>query len=516
MGSESAGTVFLIGAGPGDPGLVTVKGRELLSSADAVVFDNLIPDELVVGLREGVEQIYVGKQAGHHTMSQDDINRLLVSLARQGKTVARLKGGDPFVFGRGGEEAAFLRENGVPYVVVPGVTAGVAGPAYCGIPATDREKASFVLFVTGHKAGEKDSTSVPWEWVAKANQGTIVIYMGVSEIANIVETLVGSGMSADTPAAAIERATLPSQRVFKARLSELPEVAVREKLRPPALVCIGEVVDLRAALDWFGGKPLFGLRVMVTRPADQARELYRRLRELGAEVLPYQTIATREFLDILAWRRCREISSPTKWLVFTSENGVRYFMKQFKGQMGDVRKLGGFSIAAVGSGTARALERFTLTADFIPTKATTADLARQMAAQVDLKDASVVRVQGNLSDDMVANALAGAGAEVIPLAVYNTYTPKWPEGFKERLLSDPPEVILFSSGSTVDGLRQHLTEIEVKQVAEKAVIVSIGPMTSKHVTASGVEVTIECADHSIGAMVEELLTYYEKNAFRRP
>ena len=515
MTADNQGRVYLIGAGPGDPGLITVRGRELLFGADSVVFDNLVPDELVVMLGEDVEKIYVGKQAGHHAMPQDEINKLLVSLANEGKKVARLKGGDPFVFGRGGEEARYLRENDVPYEIVPGVTAGVAGPEYCGIPVTDRERASFVLFATGHKAKEKDRTSVPWEWVAKAEHGTIVIYMGVSEMSEIVDTLIRSGMSPETPAAAIERGTLPTQRVIRATLKDLPKVSEQEKLHPPALICIGNVTDLQPTLEWFGDRPLFGSRVMVTRPADQASELYGQLRELGAEVLPYQTITTREAHDSAGWERVKEITGGAEWLVFTSENGVRYFMKQFVEQLGDVRLLGGFKVAAVGAGTARALEKYSLKADFVPTRATTAELAVQMKNALELEGASVVRVQGNLSDDTVADIITSAGATVIPLTVYNTYMPKWPEGFKERLLANPPDVILFSSGSTADGLREHLSEEEIKQVTSDAVIVSIGPTTSMHVTAQGMKVTIESGIHSIPAMVDELLAYYEKNPTRR-
>jgi uroporphyrinogen III methyltransferase / synthase len=508
MSASTDGIVYLIGAGPGDPDLITIKGNNLLFSADAVVFDNLVPLELVVRLGESVEKHYVGKKAGDHPVPQEEINHLLVKLAREGKRVARLKGGDPFVFGRGGEEVRFLKESGVPYVVVPGITAGIAGAAYAGIPVTDRSRASWVMFATGHKAKDKEVTSVPWDWVSQGKNGTLVIYMGVGEIKNIVEKLIADGMSADTPSCAIERATSQSQRITDARLADLPARVAEENIQPPALICVGEVCDLREAAAWFSNKPLLGKRIMVTRPADQATDLYRQLRSLGAEVLPYQTIATREYIDRSAWDQCRRMLSGRKWLVFTSENGVRYFMRQFAEEMGDMRGLGEYNIGAVGAGTARALESYSLSVDFVPTTATVAELAGQMAASVEVAGTLVIRVQGNLSDHTVADTLTKAGADVIGLTVYETFAPAWPGGFKEKLLAEPPDIIMFSSGSPVDYLSSHLSAEEIRRVTGHADIVSIGPSTSRHVEAQGLNVTIEAKVHSIPTMVEEMVAYY--------
>jgi uroporphyrinogen III methyltransferase/synthase len=515
MSESTDGTVYLIGAGPGDPDLITVKGRDLLFAADAVVFDNLVPLELVIRLSEKVEKYYVGKKAGDHPVPQEEINHLLVRLARDGKRVARLKGGDPFVFGRGGEEARFLKENNVRYVVVPGITAGIAGAAYAGIPVTDRTRASWVMFATGHKAKDKEVTSVPWNWVSQGHNGTLVIYMGVGEIKNIVEKLIEGGMPADTPSCAIERATSPSQRIIDAPLTDLPDRVAEENVQPPALICVGEVVDFREAVEWFSNKPLLGKRIMVTRPADQAADLYCRLRSLGAEVLPYQTIATREYIDKSAWDQCHRMPAGRKWLVFTSENGVRYFMSQFAREMGDVRRLGEYKIAAVGAGTSRALESYQLSADFMPTVATVAELAGQMAASVEVNDTLVIRVQGNLSDNTVADTLTEAGADVIGLTVYETYAPNWPGGFKEKLLAEPPDIIMFSSGSTVDYLSSHLSAEEIRQVTRHADIVSIGPSTTRHAVDQGLEVTIEAKVHSIPTMVEEMVAYYSSQPVGR-
>jgi len=365
------GIVYLVGSGPGDPDLITVKGARLLESCDVVVYDALAPDELVISLPRTVEKRYVGKKAGQHSLPQDQINELLVALARDRKNVVRLKGGDPFVFGRGSEEAEYLKKHGVPFEIVPGITAGVAGPAYAGIPATDRRRASFVMFLTGHKASDKELSSVPWDWVGRAKNGTLVVYMGVSELGNIVTSLREAGMDDATPAAAIERGTYPTQRVIRATMATLQTEVERAGLKPPSLFVFGDTVKLGDVLSWMDRKPLFGLRVLVARPSDQAGWVYRDLRDLGAEVLPYPTIATEPVDDPLAWEGVTTITGDNRWLLFTSENGVRYFMNLWRDHEIDARGLADYKIAAVGFGTARALKAFNLTPDFMPTKATT-------------------------------------------------------------------------------------------------------------------------------------------------
>jgi len=503
---EHSGVVYLVGAGPGDPGLITVRGAQLLADCDAVVYDYLIPDELIVTLRPEIERHYVGKRAGQHSLPQEKINELLVGLARAGKRVVRLKGGDPFVFGRGGEEAAALNEHGIPFEIVPGVTSGIAGPAYVGIPTTDRERASFVMMLTGHKAADKDVSGVPWNWVAKASGGTLVIYMGVTELPALVEQLIGGGMAPDTPACMIERATLPTQRRVVSTLANLPQEAKAAGLKAPALTVIGRVVELGETLDWFGKCPLCGLRVLVTRPADQAGWVYARLRDLGAEVLTCPTIATESHEDPEEWRAVEEIPAARRWILFSSENGVRYFMERWL-QNHDVRMLAGYKVAAVGFGTARALEQYHLTPDFIPTRATTAELAAQMAAQLDLSGAAVVRVRGNLGDDRAEKTLSEAGAKVIPLTVYRTFMPQWPPEMREKVVSYPPDVIMFTSGSTVDGFVANLDEPTRRTLVEQATIVSIGPSTSEIIRAHGMTVGLEAKVHSIPAMIDDLIAW---------
>ena len=512
MSLKNTGKVLLVGAGPGDPGLVTVKAVEALSSCDAVVYDNLIPESLVSVLPPRIARHYVGKLAAKHALSQDGINELLVTLANEGKTVVRLKGGDPFVFGRGGEEARYLHEHGIPFEIVPGVTSGVAGPAYAGIPVTDRDLASQVLFVTGHKSAEKSESSVDWNWVAKMTKGTVVIYMGVSEVGEIVAQLLEGGMSPDTPAAAVERGTFPTQRLIKSTLRNLSNTVEREHVKPPALFVIGDAVALSDVLKWWSDKPLFGKRILVTRPSHQAQDLYDALQSYGAEVLPYPTIAIEEAYDKAAWDAIKRIDSPNRWLVFTSENGVEFFLRQWMTEKKDVRLLADYKIAAVGTGTARSLNKHHLPADFVPTKATTSELAVQMKAALPLKDAVVVRVRGNLGDDTVEDTLREAGAKVHVAPVYQTYNPVWPDYVKARLTAAPPDVIFFTSGSSVDGFVKNLSAEQMNLVAEKALILSIGPMTTRIIESHGLKVGLEATTHSIPAMVEELLAHYRTNS----
>ncbi|MEE9442318.1 MAG: uroporphyrinogen-III C-methyltransferase [candidate division Zixibacteria bacterium] len=504
------GKVYLIGAGPGDPGLITVRGKELLYSCDAVLYDNLVCPEFIIAIPKTTEKYYVGKKAGDHPVPQEKINELLLKLAREGKSVARLKGSDPLIFGRGGEEAKYLKEHGVEFEIITGVTSGIAGPAYAGIPCTDRMLASSVLFLTGHKSSDKLKSTVPWDWVAKIKNGTVVIYMGVNEISNITSQLIEYGMNSDTSAAIVERGTFPSQRVFTATLKNLPGIVKNENVRPPALFVLGEVVNLQPYLEWFADRPLLGLRVLVTRASAQAGDLYRRLRELGAEPLPYPTIAARVVDDVNGWTNFSYIQNENKWLIFTSENGVRYFMDSFFKKFDDIRMLAGFKIAAIGAGTSKLLKEYRLPTDYMPSKATVNILVDEMPKAVDLKGAAVVRVRGNLADDLIEKAFPGMGAEVVPLTTYETYYPKWPDGLKEKLIDYPPDAILFTSGSTKKGLYHNLSKDEVDKIIQNAKVFSIGPKASAVLKSEDVNITREAKVQNIAGLLDELVDYYSE------
>jgi uroporphyrinogen III methyltransferase/synthase len=504
------GKVYLIGAGPGNPGLISVRGKELLDICDALVYDNLIPDELVVTAPRQTEKYFVGKSAGDHILSQDDICRLLVKLSREGKCVGRLKGSDPLIFGRGGEEARYLRDNGIEFEIVPGITAAVGAAAYAGIPCTDRKTASFVTFITGHRAEDSGYPAIPWEWVAKARNGTLALYMGVGEIEKIVHRLIGGGMDGKTPSAVIERGTFSTQRVFTTPLNSLAEKVKSEHIRPPAVFIIGETVNLRPHMQWLEGKPLAGIRIMVTRAADQAQEMYKSLRELGADVLPYPTIATEETVIPEAWQDIMAMADQHGWLIFTSENGVRYFFRQFLSRWKDIRHLSGVRIAAVGVGTASALARLHIAPDFIPSIATTASLASELKESGQTKGTPVLRVRGNLGDDRIEKTLTDAGAFVQPVRVYRTFFPEWPPGFRDKLFQYPPDLIAFTSGSTFDGLCHILGEDGVKEFTIGKIIASIGPSTSDHIRDRGIHTSLEADVHSIPGLIEKIIEHYAK------
>lgn len=508
MSKTAKGTVYLVGAGPGDPELITIKGKNILKSCDAVIYDSLVPEELIVTLPESVELHYVGKKPGRHSFSQENINRLLLELASRGKKVARLKGGDPFVFGRGSEEAKFLKENDIEFEIISGVTSGVAAPASGFIPCTDREKASFIVIATGHKAIEKKLSSVPWDWIAGARKGTIVIYMGVGELKQIVNELIKNGMPPDVPSAIIERGTLPSQRVITGPLNSLPRKAESEKINPPAIIVIGDVVDLQPYLQWSRQQSLLGVRVMVTRPADQAQGTYDAFRALGAEVLPYPTISTARHEDHEGWNKFQEISGYGKWLIFTSENGVRYFIRQFIDRYNDIRRLSDFKIAAIGKGTEYYLNKFNLIADFIPSDATMGTFIQEMQSIPDIFSSQFVRVRGNLGDDLLEKSLMESGGSVLPLIVYRTNYRKWPDGFKEKLFDHPPRAIIFTSGSTVDGLFANLTDEEVRKLVSGAVLASIGQSTTKKINSRGLETKIEAKVHTLDGLIDSIAGYF--------
>jgi uroporphyrinogen III methyltransferase/synthase len=508
--ADKKGTVYLIGAGPGDPDLITVKGKALLESCDVVVYDNLVPDELVVSLPPETEKLYVGKRAGKPCLAQSEINELLVKLAEEGKNVARLKGSDPLIFGRGGEEAKCLKSKGIKFEIVPGVTSGIAAPTYCGIPPTDRQKSSFVLLLTGHKAKEKTYSSVDWDWAAQARNGIIVIYMGVAEIEKIVGRLLAAGMSPNMPAAAIERGTFPTQRIIECKLSELPARTRAGSIQAPAVFVIGEAVSLRPYLSWFEDKPLMGRRVMITRPAEQAQDMYRALRRLGAEVQAAPTVATVPYDDKDGWNEFMKIDRAEKWLAFSAGSAVRNFVRQFVERFGDIRRLGSYKIAALGNGTANILKKHHLTTDFIPSSPNIEDFARQLARKAEPQNSIVVRARGDKSDASLEELLREAGIKTLPLTVYRTVFTDWTDDFRDKIFAYPPSAVIFTSPSTVDGIYRNLTETQVRKLASLSTIVAMGEATKKRLRARGLSIAIQPKDHTIQALLDELIRHFRK------
>ncbi len=408
--TPASGRVFLVGAGPGDPGLLTARALELIAQADAILYDRLIPAGALDGARPDALLVYVGKEGGGPSMAQDEIEQRLVEHARAGRSVVRLKGGDPFVFGRGGEEALVLREAGIPFEVVPGVSAGVAASAYAGIPVTHRDRASAVAFVTGHEDPDKPESAIDWPALASF-PGTLVFYMGVRQLPHIAERLIASGRPGDEPAAVIERGTLPGQRTVLATLETIAARAEAEAIRPPSITLVGPVAALREQLHWFEDRPLAGRTIAVTRARAQASGLAARLRVLGAEVVEAPAIRVVALDPPLPDLDAYDL------VCITSPNGVRLLFERLAAAGRDARALHGARIAAIGPGTARALREHGLIADVVPERFV-AEALVEVLAGVPVERALIARAR--VARDVLPDALRARGAEVDVLDLYET------------------------------------------------------------------------------------------------
>ena len=484
-------TVYLVGAGPGDPGLLTARALELIAAADVIVYDRLIPASALEGARPDATLIYAGKEGGGASMPQSEISELLVSHGVSARIVVRLKGGDPFVFGRGGEEAEALRQAGVPFEVVPGVTAGVAAPAYAGIPVTHRDEASAVAFVTGHEDPSKPSSVLDWGALA-AFPGTLVFYMGVRQLPLIASRLVDGGRASSEAAAVIERGTLPDQRVVTGTLETIASVAADAAVRAPALVVVGSVVGLRERLAWFESRPLAGITVAVTRARAQASGLASRLADLGAAVIEAPAI------------RIVPLDGPAPSLAdydlvcLTSPNGVRLLFARLAAAGLDTRALAGARVAAIGPGTASALRSFGVIADVVPSERFVAEGLVDALAGVDVRRALVARAAG--ARDVLPDALRSRGAEVDVLALYETVAS--PLTQDQLAAVEDADYVTFTSSSTVQFFFESAGAVAGRL---RARIVSIGPVTSATLREHGLEPDVEATRHDIDGLIEALV-----------
>ena len=488
--------VHLVGAGPGDPGLMTRRSLELIARADAILYDRLIPPGALDGARPDADLRYVGKQPGGHTMAQDEINALLVELGGQGLDVVRLKGGDPFVFGRGGEEAQALADAGVPFEVVPGVTAGVAAAAYAGIPVTHRDDASAVAFVTGHEDPQKPETALDWDALARF-PGTLVLYMGVRNLPEIARRLIAAGRAADEPAAVVERRTLPGQRAVEGPLSEIAARVELAGIKPPAITLVGPVARLRQGLAWLERRPLFGRSVVVTRARAQASGLARRLEDLGATVIeaPAIRIEPRPAAEVDA--RVAEIEKVALVCV-TSPNGAGLLMDALERAGSDARALAGTTVAAIGPGTAAELRRRGVRADVVPERSVAEALVEALA-QVEVEGRRVLVARASEARDVLPDALRERGAEVEVLPLYDTVAePLADDALRAAAGAD---YVTFTSSSTV---RFFMAGID-GHFPGAARVVSIGPVTTATAREHGLEVHVEAERHDIEGVVAALL-----------
>jgi uroporphyrinogen III methyltransferase/synthase len=497
------GKCFLVGAGPGDLGLVTLRAKECVERAEVIVYDYLCNPEMLRWAPENAELIFAGKKAGAHTLTQEQINGLLLEKTREGKTVVRLKGGDPFLFGRGGEEAQALAAGGLPFVIVPGVTSAIAGPAYAGIPVTHRGKNSHVTFFTGHEDPEKLESAIDFAALAKLG-GTQVMLMGVHRIGAIAREMVANGARKDLPVAVIRWATTERQATLVATLENVAERLAAEGFAAPAIVVFGEVVNLRKELNWFEDRPLFGKRIVVTRTRTQAAALTEQLRGLGADVIELPTIRVEPPTDLRAFAELVEDAHAYDWLVFTSPNGVTAFFDLFYKLYDDAREIGGARVAAIGPATAQRLKDFHIHVDLQPEEFVAESLVREFRKAGGLENLRVLIARAEKARDLLPKELSALGAIVDEGFAYRTVPETRDDiGARRRLLEEGADLITFTSSSTVENfLALGLPWPPKMQLA------SIGPVTSKTARDHGLEVAIEARRHDIPGLVEAVRKFF--------
>jgi len=500
------GLVYLVGAGPGDPGLITVKGLECIRKASVIIYDYLAAPPLLKYAREDAELIYVGKKGGDHTLSQEGINSLIVEKAREGATVVRMKGGDPFIFGRGGEEAEVLVDAGIPFEIIPGVTSAIAAPAYAGIPLTHRKYTTTVAFVTGHEDPSKAASTIDWAALAKGI-GTLVFLMGVKNLPQITRRLIQHGKPASTPVALVRWGTTPRQQTVSGTLENIVQRTKDAGIKAPAIIVVGEVVTLRQAMKWFDKRPLLGKRIVVTRARAQASDLIQRLSELGAECLEFPTIKVEPPPDWSPLDKALENIADYSWLIFTSVNGVTFFFERLFAQGKDVRNLGHLHTAAIGPATADKLMHFGLTSDIIP-DSYRAESVVAAFKRVDVTEKKILLPRAAEARPVLPKELRTMGAIVDEITVYRTRpVSEHADRLIEELEANAIDMITFTSSSTVANFKALLPEARFSELIKSATIVSIGPITTETAEKLGFKVHLTAEKFTIPGLVEVILSH---------
>ena len=503
------GKVYLVGAGPGDPGLITLKGAECLARADAVVYDHLVSNCILDHAPASADKIYAGKMGGSHCAEQDDINHLLIKLASSGKIVVRLKGGDPYLLGRGSEEAAALKAAGIPFEVVPGITSASAVPAYAGIPVTQRGLASSLTILTGHEDPTKRSSHIRWDMLAKSGS-TLVILMGMQNLPLITALLLKHGMKPGTPAAVIRDGTLPTQFTIAGTLKNIAVKASEAGMTAPAVIVIGRVVDMRRDLRWFDLFPLFGKRVLVTRASSQAGSFERLLIERGAQPVLFSSIEIRPIAGKQDLDRSISGLKEYDWVVFTSVNGVDAFFRRMNDLKLDSRALAGLKIGAIGPMTARSLSERGITADYIPGVYTGQGFIRGLSKSTAGGKRFLIP-RADIADDEITAGLKKLGAQVDDIAVYHTARPRRKlDRLKNLLLPGNLDVITFTSSSTVTNLLAGLGSVGIGRISAK--IACIGPKTAATARKAGLKVDILAREQTIAGLIDAMEDYFRKEA----
>ncbi len=506
----TSGIVYLVGAGPGDPGLITVKGLRKVQSADVLVYDYLAAGEIVGQASNHAELIYVGKKGARHTLEQAQINTLLIQKAREGKTIVRLKGGDPYVFGRGGEEAQDLRAAGVPFEIVPGVTSAVAAPAYAGIPVTHRDHASMVTFVTGHEDPTKATSSVDWSYLA-ACPGTLVFLMGVKNLPTISNSLIQHGKAPDLPAALVRWGTTPRQVSLFSTLGDIPMDAVKKGIKAPAVLVVGSVAALHTELGWFEQKPLFGKRILVTRGREQSRKMAEFITEQGGDPILFPTIEIVAPNDFGPVDEAIKHASTYDWIIFTSVNGVERFFARLFELNADIRSLWGPKIGAIGPITAQTLTKLGLKVDL---------LAKQFIAEGVLDALSDDAIRGKrflipraeTAREALPEGLKARGGEAHVVSVYRTVAPERTNvaHIVDLLTHKAVDAITFTSSSTVTHFKDMLKGENLGKLLDGVRLASIGPITSETLRKQGLPVDIEAEEYTVPGLLAALRKFYSQ------
>src|SRR3989449_2121728 len=505
---SKTGKVYLVGAGPGDPGLVTLRAKECIENADVIVYDHLANPEMISWARDDAEIIYAGKEPGESQLSQQEINALLIDKAREGKQVVRLKGGDPFVFGRGAEEAQAIADAGVPFEIVPGITSAIAGPAYAGIPMTHRGHNSHVTFFTGHEDPAKAESAIDYAALAKLG-GTQVMLMGVERLGSITSEMLKQGVRSDLPVALVRSATTGQQETLTGTLSDIAQKAVASDFQAPAVAVFGEVVALRDGLNWYEKRPLLGKRIVVTRTRKQASVLSGKLRALGAHVIELPTIRIETPSNLREFAELVQDAHIYDWIVFTSANGVDGFFDIFFKLYDDAREIGGVRIAAIGPATAQRVKDFHLHADLQPDEFVAEAVSREFKKQGSIENLRILLVRAEKARDTLPKELSALGAIVDEGFAYRTEPEtRGTSGPRRQLAQDGADLITFTSSSTVENfLALGLSWPQGMRIA------SIGPITSKTVRDQGLKVDVEARRHDINGLVHAIRELFtEKNA----
>ena len=510
--SQKKGVVYLVGAGPGDPGLLTIRAKELIEKADVIIYDYLANEIFLNYARKDAELIYVGKTGGAHTMKQEEINRLLCKKALMGLNVVRLKGGDPFIFGRGGEEAQELIRTDIPFEVVPGVTSAIAVPAYAGIPLTHRDYTATVAFITGNEDPTKEQSNIDWAKIS-TGIGTLVFLMGIGNLASIADELIRHGRSPETPVAVIHKGTVPAQKSVEGTLGNIADIAKQKGITPPGIIVVGDVVSLRRELNWFEQRPLYGRRIVVTRAREQASRFIEALRLLGAECIEFPTI---EITPPVSWdaldKSIRELGN-YHWLIFTSVNGVDYFFKRLFELGEDVRGLKDIRVAAIGPRTAESIRSRGINPDLVPDEYMAEAVVDAFRGK-DLKGIKILIPRAAEAREILPDELIKMGALVDVVEAYRTVMPDTgAEKLGGMLEKGEIDMVTFTSSSTVTNFVSMFKgrEDSLKTWMGNVAVACIGPVTARTAEEKGFKTGISPKEYTIEALTTAIVEYFLKH-----